>query len=222
MIDTHLGYSFIFPDCIASASTAIWRLKECLIHRCESYTMNIWTGDAFHFKGGTGLTSRLRGFISHIIYCTVQKHPTSQNTGIHTVPLKGHCSEVTLWKDAVLSFWRKAQAFFSPPPAGHMRTFSPSNPYSHRYQLRAGMGDVTTVVDDMGIWTKSETFIGVMSPVGRTQWTPSSGIRNSLILLLINHCAAYTGNPGLCRAGGSGAQKGCTLQGTEQVSQWTV
>lgn len=69
----------------------------------------------------------------------------------------------------MLSFWRKAQAFISPPPAVHMRTFSPSNPYSHRYQLRAGMGDVTTVVDDMGIWTKSETFIGVMSPVGRTQ-----------------------------------------------------
>lgn len=50
-----------------------------------------------------------------------------------------------------------------------MRTLSPSNPYSHRYQLRAGRGDVATVVDDMGIWTKSETFIGVTSSVGRTQ-----------------------------------------------------
>ena len=66
-------------------------------------------------------------------------------------------------------FKEKHRLFFSPPAADHMRTLSPSNPYSYRYQLRAGMGDVTTVVDDMGIWTKSEAFIGVTSPVGRTQ-----------------------------------------------------
>ena len=57
-------------------------------------------------------------------------------------------------------FQRRAQAFSS--------SFSQSygnsqNPYSHRY--------VATVVNNMGIQAKSETY-SAMSSAGRTQWTP--------------------------------------------------